>query len=194
MMSADTRYQTQQLTTLVRQLADDVEHLGDQLGVEGAGRLHRPERRADPGGAAGHPDRAGCGQGEAVPDGEVVGQFKTGEQYGAVVNRDSQNLDALNQVIKTLKSEGSIDQLLQKFLSDQVSVPVIGLRGAPAVQQFIDTFLSWDDFKASIPSVLRGFMTNLSLMFVAEACVLIWGLVLALLRSTRSVALLPCAG
>jgi polar amino acid transport system permease protein len=59
------------------------------------------------------------------------------------------------------------------------------------VQQFIDTFLSWDHFKASIPSVLRGFMTNLSLMFVAEACVLVWGLVLALLRSTRSTVMAP---
>ncbi|MFL6184367.1 MAG: ABC transporter substrate-binding protein [Actinomycetes bacterium] len=61
-----------------------------------------------------------------IPDGEVVGQFKTGEQYGAVLNRDSKNLDAFNQVIKTLKSEGFIDQLLQKYFSDQVSVPVIG--------------------------------------------------------------------
>ena len=61
-----------------------------------------------------------------VPDGEVVGQFKTGEQYGAVLNRDSPNLDAFNQVIKTLKSEGYIDQLLKKYFSDQVTVPVIG--------------------------------------------------------------------
>jgi polar amino acid transport system substrate-binding protein len=61
-----------------------------------------------------------------IPDGEVVGQFKTDEQYGAVLNRDSKNLDAINQVIKTLKSEGFIDQLLQKYFSDQVSVPVIG--------------------------------------------------------------------
>jgi len=61
-----------------------------------------------------------------IPDGEVVGQFKTGEQYGAVVNKDSPNLNAFNNVIKTLKSEGYIDQLLQKYFSDQVSVPVIG--------------------------------------------------------------------
>jgi polar amino acid transport system permease protein len=59
------------------------------------------------------------------------------------------------------------------------------------VEQFVETFLSWDDFRASIPSVLRGFMTNLSLMFVAEACVLVWGLVLALLRSTRGAVLAP---
>jgi polar amino acid transport system permease protein len=38
---------------------------------------------------------------------------------------------------------------------------------------------------------VRGFMTNLSLMFVAEACVLVWGLVLALVRLSRSRALAP---
>jgi polar amino acid transport system substrate-binding protein len=61
-----------------------------------------------------------------VPDGEVAGQFKTGEQYGAVLNKGSPNLNAFNTVIKTLKSEGFIDQLLQKYFADQVSVPVIG--------------------------------------------------------------------
>jgi polar amino acid transport system substrate-binding protein len=60
-----------------------------------------------------------------VRDAEVVGQFKTGEQYGAVLNRNSKNLDAFNQVIKTLKSEGFINQLLQKYFKDQVSVPVV---------------------------------------------------------------------
>jgi polar amino acid transport system permease protein len=53
------------------------------------------------------------------------------------------------------------------------------------VDQFFETFFSWQDFKASFPSVVEGFKTNLSLMFVAEACVLVWGLVLALLRLNR---------
>ena len=57
--------------------------------------------------------------------------------------------------------------------------------------EFIHTFLSWDDLKASFPSVLEGFKTNLSLMFLAEACVLVWGMVLALLRLGRSRATLP---
>jgi ABC-type amino acid transport substrate-binding protein len=60
-----------------------------------------------------------------VPGGEVVGQFQTGEQYGAVVNRDSKNLDAFNQVIRQLKSEGFIDQLFKKYFADPVTVPVI---------------------------------------------------------------------
>jgi polar amino acid transport system permease protein len=53
------------------------------------------------------------------------------------------------------------------------------------VDQFFETFFSWQDLKASFPSVVEGFKTNLSLMFVAEACVLVWGLVLALLRLSR---------
>ena len=60
-----------------------------------------------------------------IPNGEVVGQFETGEHYGAVVNKDSKNLDAFNQVIKTLKSEGFIDQLFKKYFADPVTVPVI---------------------------------------------------------------------
>jgi polar amino acid transport system permease protein len=59
------------------------------------------------------------------------------------------------------------------------------------VEQFIDTFFSWEDFKASIESVVRGFMTNLSLMIVAEVCVLVWGMVLALMRLSRSRVLAP---
>jgi len=59
------------------------------------------------------------------------------------------------------------------------------------VSQLINTFFSWENFKESLPSVLKGFLTNLSLMFVAEACVLVWGLVLALFRGSRTRAMLP---
>jgi polar amino acid transport system permease protein len=53
------------------------------------------------------------------------------------------------------------------------------------VDQFLESFLSWEHFKESFPKVLEGFRTNLALMFVAEACVLVWGLVLALMRLSR---------
>ena len=53
------------------------------------------------------------------------------------------------------------------------------------MDQFFETFFSWTHFKGSFSSVLEGFRTNLSLMFLAEACVLVWGLVLALLRLGR---------
>jgi len=61
-----------------------------------------------------------------VPNGEVVGQFKTGEQYGAVLNKGSENLAAFNEVIKTLKSEGFVEGLFKKYFDEQASVPVIG--------------------------------------------------------------------
>jgi polar amino acid transport system permease protein len=59
------------------------------------------------------------------------------------------------------------------------------------MEQFLDTFFSWQNFKDSLPSVIEGFKTNLSLMFVAEACVLVWGMVLALFRGARSRAAAP---
>jgi polar amino acid transport system permease protein len=59
------------------------------------------------------------------------------------------------------------------------------------VEQFLDTFFNWESFKESFPSVFDGFKTNLSLMFVTEACVLVWGMVLALLRLGRGRAFTP---
>jgi polar amino acid transport system substrate-binding protein len=50
-----------------------------------------------------------------VRDAEVVGQFKTGEQYGGVLKKGSPNLEAFNQVIRTLKSDGFISQLYQRY-------------------------------------------------------------------------------
>jgi polar amino acid transport system substrate-binding protein len=61
-----------------------------------------------------------------IKDGAVVGQFRTGEQYGAVLNKGSPNLAAVNQVMNALKSEGFMDQLFQKYFgADPTSVPFI---------------------------------------------------------------------
>jgi polar amino acid transport system substrate-binding protein len=62
-----------------------------------------------------------------VRDAEVVGQFKTGEVYGAVVNRGSPNLEAFNTVIKAMKDDGFRDQLFQKYFAEQAAVPEIPL-------------------------------------------------------------------
>jgi polar amino acid transport system permease protein len=59
------------------------------------------------------------------------------------------------------------------------------------MDQFLQTFFSWQHLRDSAPTVVEGFKTNLSLMFVAEAAVLVWGLVLALLRGTRGRATAP---
>lgn len=61
-----------------------------------------------------------------IKNGAVVGQFKTGEEYGAVLNKDSPNLAAVNQAINALKSEGFMDQLFKKYFgADPTSVPFI---------------------------------------------------------------------
>jgi polar amino acid transport system substrate-binding protein len=62
-----------------------------------------------------------------VRNAEVVRQFKTGEVYGAVVNRGSPNLDAFNTTIKAMKADGFRDQLFQQYFADQAAVPEIPL-------------------------------------------------------------------
>ena len=60
-----------------------------------------------------------------VKDAEVVGQFKTGEVYGAVVNKGSKNLEAFNTAIKAMVEDGTRDKLFQKYFSEQAAVPEI---------------------------------------------------------------------
>jgi polar amino acid transport system substrate-binding protein len=60
---------------------------------------------------------------------KVVGQYSTGEKYGAIYPKGSANEDALNQAITTMKSDGTLDQLSKDYLGpafggDPSSVPV----------------------------------------------------------------------
>ena len=60
---------------------------------------------------------------------EVVGQYKTGEKYGAIYPKGSANEDALNQGIQTMLSDGTLDTLSKDYLGpafggDPASVPV----------------------------------------------------------------------
>ena len=60
---------------------------------------------------------------------EVVGQYKTGEKYGAIYPKGSANEKALNKGIKTLITDGTTNQLSKDYLGpafggDPSSVPV----------------------------------------------------------------------
>jgi polar amino acid transport system substrate-binding protein len=60
---------------------------------------------------------------------EVIGQYKTGEKYGAIYPKGSANEDALNTGIATMLSDGTLDQLSKDYLGpafggDPSSVPV----------------------------------------------------------------------
>jgi polar amino acid transport system substrate-binding protein len=56
----------------------------------------------------------------------VVGQFKTDEQYGAVLAKGSPNTKPLSEVIDQLRDEGVLDQLFRKYFPKQVDIPSLG--------------------------------------------------------------------
>ena len=61
---------------------------------------------------------------------EVVGQFETGESYGAVYPADTANKEALDAIITELKSDGTLDGLAADYLApafggDPTKVPYL---------------------------------------------------------------------
>jgi polar amino acid transport system substrate-binding protein len=60
---------------------------------------------------------------------EVVGQYKTGEKYGAIYPKNSPNEKALDKGIQTMMSDGTTDKLSKDYLGpafggDPSSVPI----------------------------------------------------------------------
>jgi polar amino acid transport system permease protein len=62
---------------------------------------------------------------------------------------------------------------------------------SPGWSNFRELFLSWTYFAESFPSILRAFWTDVKLFLVVEVVVLVLGLVVAILRTTRAPALFP---
>jgi polar amino acid transport system permease protein len=60
--------------------------------------------------------------------------------------------------------------------------------GWPVVRE---TFFSWSVFRESFPDVLRGFWLDVKLFVIVEIAVLIAGLAVALVRTSRTPALFP---
>jgi polar amino acid transport system permease protein len=54
-----------------------------------------------------------------------------------------------------------------------------------------DTFFSWSAFKSAFPTVLSGFWLDVRMFLIVEAVVLVLGLIIALVRTSRSPALFP---
>jgi len=65
---------------------------------------------------------------------------------------------------------------------------VLTSSGWPAVKS---TFFSWSAFKTSFPDILTAFWIDVKLFIAVEAVVLVLGLVIALVRTTRAPALFP---
>jgi polar amino acid transport system permease protein len=60
--------------------------------------------------------------------------------------------------------------------------------GWPVVR---DTFFSWSEFENAFPEVLEGFWLDVKIFLVVEVAVLILGLAIALIRTSRAPALFP---
>jgi polar amino acid transport system permease protein len=76
------------------------------------------------------------------------------------------------------------------------SVVIIGglallILTSPGWPDVRDSFFSWSDFKASFPDVLKGFWLDVRLFCAVEVAVLIVGLAIALVRTSRAPALFP---
>ena len=71
------------------------------------------------------------------------------------------------------------------------AVLVIVVTGAPGFKLVRQSFFSWHYAVTSFPHVLSGLWLNLRVMFIAELFVLIFGLLIALARTSRSPILYP---
>jgi polar amino acid transport system permease protein len=76
------------------------------------------------------------------------------------------------------------------------SVVIIGglallILTSPGWPDVRDSFFSWGDFKDSFPDVLKGFWLDVRLFCAVEVAVLIVGLVIALVRTSRAPTLFP---
>lgn len=69
-----------------------------------------------------------------------------------------------------------------------LAIIVSGSTGWQVVQQ---AFFSPQHFADAFPMVLKGFWLNVRIFLIAEPIILLWGLVLAIIRSTRSPVLFP---
>ena len=49
---------------------------------------------------------------------EVVGQYSTGETYGAIYPKGSPNEAVFDKIILSLKADGTLDKLAEKYLAD----------------------------------------------------------------------------
>lgn len=65
------------------------------------------------------------------------------------------------------------------------ALALIGFLMRERVKLFLDEFVNWDIMKKSIPNLGRAFLVNLKLAVVAEICILIFGLFVALVRISR---------
>jgi polar amino acid transport system permease protein len=72
-----------------------------------------------------------------------------------------------------------------------VAAVVVAITHAPGWPEVRHTFFNWHDFKASMPEIASGFVLNIKLFSIAEAFILVFALVLAVIRSLPGPVFFP---
>jgi polar amino acid transport system permease protein len=72
-----------------------------------------------------------------------------------------------------------------------LGVLAVGITSSPGWHSVHESFFNWDQAKKSFPEVIRGFGKNIVIFLVAEPCILVLGVAVAVVRSTVSPLMLP---
>jgi polar amino acid transport system permease protein len=83
--------------------------------------------------------------------------------------------------------------LLVAAISTAIFFTVLGVIvvNAPGWELFKDAFFDWENFAESAPGIIAKFWVNVRLFLIAEVLVLVFGLVLAVMRSLPGPVLFP---
>lgn len=107
----------------------------------------------------------------------------------AAVFQPSQRQLARRQIVDRRARRSRLVAGASSLLVVAVAVAIVATSdGWPRVRE---TFLSGSDLRESFPEVWSGFFLNVRMFLVAEAAVLVFGLLLALARRSRSPVLFP---
>jgi polar amino acid transport system permease protein len=68
---------------------------------------------------------------------------------------------------------------------------VVAVTNAPGWPEVKRTFFDWDQFRASFPDISRAFLLNVKIFCIAEALILVFALLLALVRSLPGPVFFP---
>ena len=62
-----------------------------------------------------------------LPNASIVGQFDApgGDEWGALLEKDSPLTDCVNEAIATLKESGELDEITQRWMSESADAPVL---------------------------------------------------------------------
>ena len=67
----------------------------------------------------------------------------------------------------------------------------LAVRSSPGWDDVREAFFYWPEFRESFPDILEQFGTNVQLFLLAEVFILVWGLVLAVMRSVPGPVFFP---